>query len=121
VWRLAGIQPDHGWLLVSGSGMAATLRQAAAQGAYTLTDDATFRQLQDRLTLRVLFEGDPRLLNSYAVVYAPQSLVAARFAEWFARGNGRTALIAYRIKNAAPFRAWPDGCPGDHPAATPCE
>jgi tungstate transport system substrate-binding protein len=121
LWRLAGIEPDHAWLLVSGSGMAATLRQAAAQGAYTLTDVATFKQLQDRLALGVLVEGDARLVNSYAVVYAPQSAVAARFADWLAMGNGRKALIAYRIQDVAPFRAWPDGCPGDRPAAAPCE
>jgi tungstate transport system substrate-binding protein len=119
LWRLAGIQPDQSRLLVGGGGMAATLRQASAHGAYTLTDDATFAQLQDRLTLRVLFEGDPRLVNSYAVVFPPQS-AAAQFAEWLASGNGRQALIAFRIQDATPFRAWPDGCPGADPSATPC-
>jgi len=121
LWRLARIQPDQSRLLVSGSGMAATLRQAAAHGAYTLSDEATFTQLQDRLALRVLFEGDPRLVNSYAVVFQRQSATAARFAEWLARGNGRRALIAYRIRDSAAFRAWPEGCPADHPAATPCD
>lgn len=120
LWRQARTQPDPSRLLVSGSGMAATLRQAAAQGAYTLSDAATFRQLQDRLTLQVLFEGDPQLVNSYAVVFPPQSTTAARFAEWLARGNGRRHLAEYRVRGSEAFRAWPDNCPGDHPWATPC-
>jgi tungstate transport system substrate-binding protein len=120
LWRLARTPPDPSRLLVSGSGMAATLRQASAQGAYTLSDKATFKQLQDRLTLHVLFEGDPQLVNSYAVVFPPQSTTAARFAEWLARGNGRRHLAEYRVRGAEAFRAWPDNCPGDHPWATPC-
>lgn len=54
---------------VSGQGMAVTLRQADEQQGYTLSDEATFWQLEDQVGLVTLFEADPRLLNTYAVLY----------------------------------------------------
>jgi tungstate transport system substrate-binding protein len=120
LWSLAKAKPDPIHLLVSGSGMGATLRQADERGAYTLSDDATFIQLRDRLALEVLFANDPRLLNSYAVVLQPKSPAAARFAAWLISGNGRDAIANYRIGATQPFRVWPDGCPGDHPSSILC-
>ena len=121
LWELAKTRPAQGHLLVSGSGMGATLRQADEQEAYTLTDDATFSQLRDRLTLQALFSNDRRLVNSYAVVHPREAVAAAQFAEWLAHGNGRTALAAYRVGGTQPFHAWPDGCRGDEPRAELCD
>ena len=98
---MAKTRPGQGHLLVSGSGMAATLRQADQQKAYTLTDDATFAQLRDRLTLQPLFSNDKRLVNSYAVVHPRESVAAAQFADWLAHGNGRTALADFRAGGGA--------------------
>ena len=120
LWDLAKVKPTEAHLLVSGSGMGATLRQADEQEAYTLTDDATFSQLRDRLTLQALFSNDSRLVNSYAVVHPRQSIPAAQFADWLAHGNGRTALAAYKLGDAA-FHAWPAACPKDEPLVELCE
>lgn len=121
LWDLAKVKPTESHLLVSGSGMGATLRQADEQEAYTLTDDATFSQLRDRLTLQALFSNDSRLVNSYAVVHPRQSMPAAQFADWLAHGNGRTALAVYKVGGTQPFHAWPEGCPKDEPLAELCD
>ncbi len=67
IWAHAGIQPSGSWYTSAGQGMGATLAAAAAQGAYTLSDRATYlsRASDDRV---ILVEGDEALLNSYRVI-----------------------------------------------------
>jgi tungstate transport system substrate-binding protein len=101
--------------------MGATLRQADERGAYTLTDDATFMQLQEQLTLAVLFSSDARLVNSYSVLYPRGNQAAAMFAEWLAVGNGRALIDAFRIGGIRAFTPWPSGCPADQPTSAPCK
>jgi tungstate transport system substrate-binding protein len=47
--------------------MGATLNDADQKRAYTLTDRGTYLALRNRLTLAVLFQGDPGLHNVYHV------------------------------------------------------
>lgn len=68
LWREAGLRPDGPWYLEAGTGMAATLRVANDKRAYTLTDRGTFLAHRDRLDLKILCEGDPRLRNFYSVM-----------------------------------------------------
>ncbi len=68
VWERAGIQPSGEWYSESGQGMGYTLRIAEETGAYTLTDRATFIVLDEALDLEIMVEGDPELLNVYAVI-----------------------------------------------------
>jgi tungstate transport system substrate-binding protein len=49
LWKEAGVSPRPERRFVSGASMAVTLRQADERQAYTLSDDATFRQLANRL------------------------------------------------------------------------
>ena len=120
LWAAAKITPESNRLLIGGAGMAATLRQADAQSAYTLSDDATFMQLRKGLTLEPLLTGDPRLVNSYAVVFRAVSRPAQRFATWLIEGDGRKAIAAYTIGGTRLFEVWPTGCPGSHPTALLC-
>jgi tungstate transport system substrate-binding protein len=120
LWRDAGAAPPAGRLLVSGQSMAITLRQAHERSAYTLTDEATFWQLQRQLDLVVLSEGDQRLLNTYAVIHPRDTETAARFAEWLTRGDGRQRIDDHRIEGRVAFQAWPDRCPGETPDSLPC-
>ena len=85
-WKAAGVAPPPERLLLSGQSMAVALRQTDERQGYTLSDDATFWQLEPRLDLVVVFDNDPRLLNTYAVVHPPDNSTAARFAEWLAQG-----------------------------------
>jgi tungstate transport system substrate-binding protein len=126
LWRLAGASPPRDRLRESGAGMAATLRMADAQSAYTLSDRATHAQLADRLTLPVLFDGDPVLINTYAVITAragPDDAAGAdgrRFADWVADGEGRRVIDGFRIRGGAPaFHVWPAGRPRSRPGDMP--
>ena len=115
LWRTSGAHPSH--VLPTGQGMAVTLRVAAAQQGYTLTDRATWLHFADSLDLKPLFEGDPRLLNTYAVIVDPRqpgSAAAKAFGDWLADGAGRDRIAAF-----AGFSVWPRGgarnAPGDRP------
>jgi len=120
LWQRAGVAPSRERLLVSGRGMAITLRQAHEQQAYTLTDEATFWQLQKQLDLVVLSEGDEWLLNTYAVIHRRDSEIAGVFAEWLTTGDGRRLIEGHRIAGRAAFHVWPASCPASTPTALPC-
>jgi tungstate transport system substrate-binding protein len=120
LWRLAGVQPDGNRLVTSGQGMGATLRIANEMGAYTLTDRGTFEQLSPQLRLKELSSGDPRLLNTYAVLAPTGNEAGMRFARWIIDGEGHdrlTALIAGGVLHG--FRVWPAGKARDRPEALP--
>jgi tungstate transport system substrate-binding protein len=125
LWALAGAQPPSGRLVVAGSGMGTTLRVTDNVGAYTLTDQATFGQLAPQLRIALLFEGDPKLLNTYAVIVpgdgSPAGADARRFALWLAEGDGRAAIDSFRVgpTQVQAFFVWPAGAPNDRPDALP--
>jgi tungstate transport system substrate-binding protein len=68
LWRLAGLTPARSWYIESGQGMGATLGLADDRRAYTLADRATYLAFGRRVALRVMVEGDRRLLNIYSVL-----------------------------------------------------
>ncbi|MBN2025233.1 MAG: substrate-binding domain-containing protein [Actinobacteria bacterium] len=100
VWERAGIQPSGDWYTESGQGMGYTLRIAEDEGAYTLTDRATFIVLDQALDLEIMLEGDPQLLNVYAVivtnpeVYTDTNIQGARDFETFLFQEDTQAFIA---------------------------
>ena len=120
LWKQAGAAPPAGRLLVSGQGMATTLRQAHEMHAYTLSDEATFWQLEKQLDLAIVSEGDDLLLNTYAVIHPKDGETAARFAEWLTRGEGRQRIEDHRVEGRVAFQVWPEQCPGKTPDAIPC-
>lgn len=71
IWSRTSYEPNSTkphWYLESGQGMGASLVIASEKEAYTLTDRATYLATQQNLTLDVLVEGDPILLNIYHVM-----------------------------------------------------
>jgi tungstate transport system substrate-binding protein len=122
LWQKAGATPAVERLLETGQGMAATLRVASERLAYTLTDRATFTQLSHAVRLQPLFERDPDLLNTYAVIVpggAAAPTDAQRFMTWLSDGDGRARIAAFTIAGAHPFVVWPSGRPRDRPDALP--
>lgn len=107
-------------VLTSGGGMAMTLRQADATHAYTLTDEATWWQLERDVELSVLLAGDRALLNTYAVITPRDRPDAVAFAEWLSDGEGRDLINTFQIAGRKAFALWPQDCPRDLPARTPC-
>jgi tungstate transport system substrate-binding protein len=120
LWEAAGSRPGEGRLIVSGGSMAVALRHADERVAYTLSDEATFRQFQAQLEVRVLFANHEQLLNTYALVYAPGVPQAVMFAEWLSDGAGRRRLETYTVAGATAFFVWPQNCPAARPDARPC-
>ena len=75
LWKAAGIEPKGSWYIEAGQGMGATLGIANERNAYTVTDRGTYlalrngvSPLRNRVSLRILIEGDRALLNIYSVV-----------------------------------------------------
>ncbi|MBA3639836.1 MAG: substrate-binding domain-containing protein [Acidobacteria bacterium] len=120
LWATAAATPGDSRLVIAGAGMGQTLRIASSSGAYTLTDRGTFQALKGSIDLVVLHEGDPRLLNTYAVVWRPANRPGARFAGWLADGAGREVIAAaLRDRRVTGFTTWPGGIDGTTPSARP--
>jgi tungstate transport system substrate-binding protein len=71
LWEAAGVKPQGAWYVTSELGAAgnvATTRDANTRQAYVLMDRATYLTLKKEITLAVLVERDPVLLNYIAVI-----------------------------------------------------
>jgi tungstate transport system substrate-binding protein len=69
LWKKVNLTPTgQGWYEESGQGMGATLQIASQKGAYTISDRGTYLAQSANLSLEVLVEGDPVLLNVYHVM-----------------------------------------------------
>lgn len=95
--------PANSWYLSAGAGMGATLRKASELGAYTLTDEGTYRSYKGRLNLEVLNPGDePAFLNTYSVLLLNESRFPGRnhtqakaFAGWLLSEEGLDRVDAF--------------------------
>jgi tungstate transport system substrate-binding protein len=121
LWRWSGVTPPPGLLIVSGRSMALALRHADEINGYTLSDDATFRQMRPQLDLVAFTIGDSRLLNTYAVIHSQDDARAEVLADWLLYGEGRKRIVEFQIEGRAAFAVWPLSCPGFAPDARPCE
>lgn len=120
LWTVAGESPPADRLIPTGTGMGQTLRAADGTGAYTLTDRGTHTALAGSLALAILFEGDPRLLNTYAVLVDPANAGGLVFAKWLTQGAGRAHLENYvRLGTIVGFTPWPADVDGSRPDARP--
>ena len=69
LWKKAAIEPKgQSWYQEAGQGMGATLSIASEKGAYTITDRGTYLARKSTLSLDILVQGDPVLLNIYHVI-----------------------------------------------------
>jgi tungstate transport system substrate-binding protein len=71
LWEAAGVAPGGAWYAKSergAAGNAATTRDANGRQSYVLMDRATYLTLKKEITLAVLVERDPALLNYIAVI-----------------------------------------------------
>lgn len=115
LWRDAGADPAlNPQYLPLGQSMAHLLRSANELQAYALTDRATYDVLAPSLELRVLFEGDPRLRNVYALTLVRCDRETARhrdarlFAQWLLSADGRRTVEQFAVAGKHPFH-WVGG------------
>ncbi len=68
LWKSVDIQPKGSWYREAGQGMGKVLQIAAEMDGYTLTDRGTWLAYQDKLPLRIAFQGDPVMFNPYGII-----------------------------------------------------
>ena len=68
LWKKAEVKPAGDWYVEVGQGMGAVLNIANEKQAYALTDRGTQIAFADKVSLKVLFEGDNELFNPYHVM-----------------------------------------------------
>lgn len=69
IWAESGKEPAGDWYNSAGQGMGAVLTIADEEGAYTLSDRATYlARTLEGTELEILVEGDPILFNPYGVI-----------------------------------------------------
>ena len=70
IWKAAGIEPSGDWYVEAGSGMGAVLEMANEELAYTLSDRATWLNLDLDEDLMIVSENDPSgvFYNQYGVI-----------------------------------------------------
>jgi len=69
IWKAAGVNPvGQKWYQETGLGMGQTLNVANEKNGYTFADRGTYMALKKNLSLNILKEGDPILLNIYHVI-----------------------------------------------------
>jgi tungstate transport system substrate-binding protein len=73
IWEDAGIVPGGNWYIVTGDLMWPTLSRCDDEKGYLLTDSSTFIAKKAEIkNLKVLFMGDPALLNIYHALAGPE-------------------------------------------------
>jgi tungstate transport system substrate-binding protein len=90
IWTKAEIEPAGDWYISAGDSMGAVLTMSNEQGAYTLSDRATYlSRTKEGLKLFILSEGDKSLLNPYGVIAVNpekgpqiQNDLANQFIDW---------------------------------------
>lgn len=98
LWQEAGLQPAGDWYIQAGVGMGDALLLAGQKRAYILTDRATFVKFQPRIRLAVMIDGDPPLLNKYAVITvsgARNETGGRAFADWVVGSEGRKVISSF--------------------------
>src|SRR3984885_9667840 len=114
LWEVAGQTPDvlnkEKWYRDIGGGMGPALNAASAMDAYTLSDRGTWLSFNNKGSLTVAIEGDPRLINRYDVIelnpekHAGAKLAAAKaFADWLVSSDGQQAIGAYQVNGQKLF------------------
>lgn len=68
LWKMAAIEPKGAWYASAGQGMGAVLRIADDKQGYTLTDRGTQLAFLEKISLKVLYQGDQILFNPYHVM-----------------------------------------------------
>ncbi|MDI6601815.1 MAG: substrate-binding domain-containing protein [Thermoanaerobacteraceae bacterium] len=76
IWKAISISPAGEWYQEVGQGMGATLDITSEKQGYTLTDRATYLAKEDTLSLTILSEGSPELLNIYHVMQVNPDYIA---------------------------------------------
>ncbi len=109
LWKQVSGHPEDDYL-ETGQGMGASLRIADERRAYILCDRGTYLALKKNLDLDIVFEGDPRLDNRYAVIAVnperwPESNYkdAMHLIEWLNTKKAQKIIYEFRVEGKVLF------------------
>ena len=99
------------WYREVGAGMGATLNIAAGMDAYTLVDRATRMSFENKGAHKILFQGDPVLLNQYGVIAVSprrhphiKAGLADEFIRWLISDEGQRSISNFTIAGQPVFK-----------------
>ena len=101
IWQKAGVTPSGDWYIVTKDFMTATMKRANNVKGYFMTDSSTWvAAKKDLPNLKVLFRGDPVLINTYHTLCQPEGAtpgqkLAARFIDFVASPEGQELIQNY--------------------------
>ena len=79
IWKTAEISPSGDWYIITKDFMMATLKKANEINGYFMTDSSTWVAGKKELNnIKVLFKGDPYLINTYHGLCQPEGATKAQ-------------------------------------------
>jgi len=116
LWETAGIDPSGSWYQAAGQGMGAVLQISEEKQAYTLADRGTYLAYRDKITLKVVSEGDEVLFNPYHVMAVnPEKHphvnddLAKTYIDFVVSREGQKIIAGYQVAGEQLFH--PDAIP----------
>lgn len=112
IWKLAEIDPSGNWYVATKDFMGPSLMRADKNLGYFMTDSSTFFVKRYKIrNLKILFKGDPILVNLYhALVASPKThpqknyALAAKFVRFVSSPEGQKIYREYgKIKYGTPL------------------
>ncbi len=104
IWEKAGIQPSGNGYIITKTFMMATLQQANEQNGYFMTDSSTWIAAKKEMNnIKILFRGDPFLINTYHTLCQPKGstagqFYAAKFIDFIISKEGQSMISGYGAK-----------------------
>jgi tungstate transport system substrate-binding protein len=98
IWKASGVEPSGNWYVVSKGFMLDTLKKADEMGGYFMTDSSTWTEANQSLKrLKILFRGDPIMINTYHTLCQPAGVtagqtVASEFIDFVASNKGQQVI-----------------------------
>lgn len=116
IWQTAQFDPkdphqNNNWYIEAGQGMGKVLQMAGEMDAYTLTDRGTWLAYNDKLPLRIDFEGDHNLFNPYGIIAVSplkhpdvNNRGANALIKWLISSKGQKLIGDFRIAGKVLFK-----------------
>ncbi len=101
IWKNVGVMPSGSWYIITKDFMMATLKKANEVKGYFMTDSSTWVAGKKGLdNLKVLFRGDPFLINTYHGLCHPKGATpgqasGCKFIEFLGSEKGQAILRSY--------------------------
>lgn len=119
IWNATGYGAPNNktmtWYKSTGSGMLDTLRVADQMQGYTLSDKSTFLQNQKNLSLVILVDSTPDMINKYDVIEVNQTMhpnvnyaMAKNFSDFMVSHDTQVKINQYGLNTVGQQLFWAD-------------